>query len=445
MGAVIGAGSPNPGDPFLSTRIAMKRFPYSCAMLPLFFWASQAFAVQPLVLDSGSIDKLIAEAVSKHPRIEAAEARSQAALQAINAVRLWQDTELGLGATAARRSMRQDDGDIRVAFDQMLPRRGLYDAERRRATAERQMQNAERRVTANELGLAVAQTMIELALADDTLSFQEQEIHWLETSVKTAQERSKNPDATSVEPLRMESELAVRSQKWESAKRQRTQLAKTLNILLLRDSGSSWPVLTLPDKITKQVSAAALRAEMEKNNPRLIALRHQVEAAQAETDAAKEKKKPVFSMGVETNTYSGGDFRDAMLMLKMSLPWFNRTGYKADIAQAENLKRAAEGDLAAEAREFYARLTMLITEVENSSHLSATYQTKVIPKSLMAVESTENAWVSSKATLSEVLDSRRALLDARQEQKRAAAAQQAALQSLSAITGNLVKIKGEQP
>lgn len=414
-------------------------------MLPLLLWAGQAFAVQPTVLDSGYLNKLIAEAVSKHPKIEAAEARSQAALQAIGAVRLWQDPELGLGATAARRSMRQDDGDIRVAFDQMLPRRGLYDAKKRRATAEQQMQKAERHVTANELGLTVAQTVIELALADDTLSFQEQEIHWLETSVKTAQERSKNPNATSVEPLRLESELAVRSQKWESAKRQRVQLAKTLNILLLRDPVSSWPVLTLPVKDARQASATALREDMEKNNPRLMALRHQVEAAQAETDAAKEKRNPVFSVGVETNTYSGGDFRDAMLMIKMSLPWFNHSAFKADIAQAENLKRAAEGDLAAEAREFYAQLTLLITEVENSSRLSATYQTDVLPKSLMAVESTENAWVSSKATLSEVLDSRRALLDARQEQKRAAAAQQAALQSLSAITGNLVKIKGEQP
>ncbi len=423
----------------------MKRSRYSHAMLPLLLWASQALAAQPAVLTSGYLNHLIAESISKHPKIEAAEARSQAAFQAIRAVRLWQDPELGLGATAARRSMRQDDGDIRVGFDQTLPRRGLYNAEKRRATAEHLMQSAEKLVTANELGLAVSQTAIELALADDTLSFQEQEIHWLETSVRTAQERSKNPDGTAAESLRLESELAVRAQKWESAKRQRAQLAKTLNILLLRDPASSWPELALPDKDIQRTSASTLQAELEKNNPRLIALRHQVEAAQAVTDAAKENRKPVFSVGVETNTYSGGDFRDAMLMIKMSLPWFNRSAYKADIAQAENLKRAAAGDLSAEAREFYAQLTLLLTEAENSSRLAAAYRSDVIPKSLMAVTSTENAWVSSKATLTEVLDSRRALLEARQEQKRAAAAQQAALQSLSAITGTLVKIKEEQP
>ncbi|CAN5892101.1 hypothetical protein BH11VER1_BH11VER1_01020 [soil metagenome] len=423
----------------------MKRFLHSYVMLQVCVLTSQVFAAQPVVLDPNYLNKLITESTSKHPKVEAAAARSQAAMEAIHGVRLWQDPELGLGVTAARRSMRQDDGDIKVAFDQMLPRRNLYDAEKRRATAEQRMQNAERYVTANELGLTVAQTAIELALADDTLSFQEQEIHWLETSVKTAQERSKNPDATSVEPLRLESELAVRSQKWESGKRQRAQMAETLNIMLLRDPKSSWPTLTLSDQANRPLSSTNLRAELEKNNPRLLALRHQIEAAQAETDAAKEKGKPVFSVGVESNIYSGGDFRDAMFLIKMSLPWFNRSAYKADVAQAANLKRAAEGDRSAEAREFQAQLNMLITEVENNSRLSAAYQSEVLPKSLMAVESMENAWISSKATLSEVLDSRRALLDARQEQKRAAAAQQAALQSLSAITGNLVKIKEEQP
>lgn len=433
-----------PGVHF-SIPTVMKHCFHLWAMLPLLLWSNRTFAAEPVVLDAGYLNTLINEAVSKHPKIEAAEARARAASQAINAVRLWQDPELGLGVTAAERSMRQDDGDIRIVFDQTIPRRGLYDAEKRRATAEQKMQGAERHVSANEIGLAVAQTAIEVALTDDTLRFQEQEIHWLETSVKTATDRSRNPDATSVESLRLESELAVRSQKWETAKRQRTQLAKTLNLLLLRDSSTSWPVLTLPEQGIKQISATALRAELEKNNPRLLALRHQVETARAETDAAKEKRKPVFSMGVETNIYSGGDFRDAMFMIKMSLPWFNRSAYKADVAQAESLKRAAEGDLLAQTRDFYNQLNELITAVENHSRLSASYQTDVIPKSQLAVEAVENAWISSKATLTEVLDSRRGLLEMRQEQKRAAAAQQAALQSLSAVTGSLIKTKGGPP
>jgi hypothetical protein len=43
------------------------------------------------------------------------------------------------------------------------------------------------------------------------------------------------------------------------------------------------------------------------------------------------------------------------------------------------------------------------------------------------------AWISSKATLLEVLESRRALLSARLEQRRAVAAQSAALEKLRSI------------
>jgi len=62
----------------------------------------------------------------------------------------------------------------------------------------------------------------------------------------------------------------------------------------------------------------------------------------------------------------------------------------------------------------------------------------VLPKTEKTVETLQNAWVSSKATLLEVLEARRALLQARQEQKRALAAQNVATQALSALTGSLV-------
>lgn len=388
------------------------------------------------------ISRLANEARSKHPKITSAKARALAAMEAIRAVRLWQDPELGLGATAASRMMRRDDGDIRLGVAQMLPRPGLYKAETGRALAEQRMKEAEIRVSANDLALLVAQTVVELALADETLGFQQQEIHWLETIVSTATERLKNPDATSAEPLRLESELAVRTQKWEAAKRQRAQLARTLNLLLLRNENASWPVLTLPDKADTQLSAAVLRAEMEARNPRLAALRHQIEAAHAESDAAREKTKPVFSVGAETNLYSGGDVRDGMATVKMSLPWFNRAAYRADIAKAEALKFAAESDFAAEARDIYSRITASITDAENNGRLSLAYQAEVLPKSIKAAESLQNSWTLSKATLLEVLDSRRALLDARQEQKRAAAARQAALQNLRALTGRFATIEG---
>ncbi len=389
------------------------------------------------------ISRLITEAITTHPSIAAVEARTQAATSAIGAVRLWEDPQLGLGLTAARRSMRQDDGDIFVGVDQMLPRRGLYNAEKRRVTAEQQVQQATRRQTAAELGLSVSQAVLELALADELIRLQTENLSWLKTIVKTAEERAKNPDATATESLRLEVELAVRTQTLASQKRQRTQFTTTLNLLLGRAADTAWQSLALDGKASELANAEALKTRLELGNPRLAATRHQVDGAQAEADAAREKRKPIISLGVETNTYSGGDFRDAMFAVRVTLPWFNRSVYKADVARAESLRDASRSDLDAQQRELYAQLTTLITEAQNNQQAVNAYTGEVLPKTEKAVETIQNAWISSKATLLEVLDARRSLLEARQEQKRALAARHVAAQALIAITGGSSKPQGK--
>lgn len=395
---------------------------------------------RPTPSGAAYIDQLIREVVQSHPKLEAERERSQAALAAISTVRLWEDPQLGLGLTAARRSMRMDDGDIRIGLEQMLPRPGLYKAETRRASAEQQMQEAMRRLTANELGLSVAQAVLELALADDVISLQGEELRWLETIVGTAKERAKNPDGTASETLRLEGELALRQQRLAAAQRQRAQFARTLNILLGRGAQDGWRPLTIPREVPSAQNMAGLEARLEKNSPQLAGTRFKVEGAQAEADASREKRKPIYSVGIESNTYSGGDLRDTMFMLKTTLPWFNRKAYDLDVVRAERLRSAAQNDLAAQQRELFTQLTALVTEAENNRQNVDAYTREVLPKAEKALEIIQGAWVSSKATLLEVLDARRTLLDARQEQKRALAAQHVALRSISALTGSLATI-----
>ncbi len=391
---------------------------------------------KPISATSPFIERLVAEAVSEHPKVNAARSRTQAAVSAVGAIRLWEDTEIGLGITAASRPYREGNGDITLGVSQKLPRRGLFDAEQRKAVAEQRAQGAEQRTTANELGLAVAQATLELALADDVLALQTEELRWLGIIVTAARERAKNPDASAVESLRMESEQALRTQKREAAQRQRKQYASTLNLLLGRDVNARWATLTLPrDGVASASSAASLRARLESKNPRIAGLRHQIEAAGAEADAAREKRKPALSLGVDTNTYSGGGFFDAMVSVKVTLPWFNSSAYKADIARAEQLRAAARSDLGAASRELAGQLNSMLTEAENGQRLAEAYRTDVLPKTEKTVEALQNAWVSSKATLLEVLESRRVLLESRQEQARAVASQHAALAAMTALTG----------
>ena len=384
------------------------------------------------------IDRLIKEALATHPKVQAAKERSEAARAAIHTVRLWEDPQAGIGFMAARRTMRQDNGDTALSVEQMLPRPGLYKAEKRKAEAEYQAQQSVELLTANELALATAQATLELALADELIRLQAENNTWLETAERTAEERAKNPDASGTEALRLQSELAMRQQSLASAHRQRAQYARALNILLGRRTDVPWQALSLPQDLISLPSVATLQARMERWNPQLASMRHMADSAQAETEAAKERKKPVFSAGIQTSSYSGsGDLRSSQFMIKMTLPWFNSSAYGADIAKADKLQLAARRDLAAGQRELQAQLTALATEAENNRQMVETYNRDVLPKAEKAVETLQNAWISSKATLLDVLDARRALLDARQDQQRALAARHAASHSIAALIGSL--------
>ncbi len=394
----------------------------------------------PAIATPALISRLAQEAVATHPSIEAARARTEAAISAIGAIRLWQDPQLGLGTLFASQMNRQGNGDITVSLDQMLPRPKLYRAEKRRAVADGLVLEAARRQTKNELSLMVAQAVLELALADEVLRLQSENVRWLQTIVKTAGERSKSPDGTATETLRLESELAVQAQTFATAERQRSQYATTLNLLLGRAPERSWPALALPGQPLQTTTFTALKVKLELQNPKLSALRHQVEGAQADADAAREKRKPGFSVGVQVNSYSGGNSEDTMAMLTvgMNLPWFNRSAYQADIARAEKQRDAAWNDLAAEQRLLLTQSTRLLTEAETNRLLVEAYSRDVLPKTEKTVETLQNAWISSKATLLEVLEARRTLLQARQEQKRSLAAQHVAAQSLASLTGSAV-------
>ena len=413
----------------------------SIAALALALAATAQATDNTIPASSTFIQRLVSEAVTKHPKVGAAEARTQAATSAVRGVRLWQDPQVGLGLMAASNVNRQVNGDILASIDQPLPRLSLYKAEKRKANADELAQKATQRQTANELGLSVAQAVLELALADEVIRLQAENLAWLGTLVKTAEERAKNPNATATETLRLESEFAVRTQTLASARRQRAQFATTLNLLLVRPPEERWESLRLPAQAEEIYSSIALKVRLEHDNPQLDAMRYQVEGAQAEADAARARKKPVFSLGTQYFTYSRGTINDSMLVFgfKMTLPWFNSRVYKADIERAENLRAASQKDLDAEQRELYTQLTALITEAKNQEKLAEAYTDEVLPKTDQALATLQNAWVSSKATLLEVLDARRLLLDARQEQKRALAARHAASYSLSALVGGLSK------
>jgi outer membrane protein TolC len=394
---------------------------------------SPAHAQETRLLDAPFLDTLRAGVRTNHPSVAAAQARVLAAESGVRAVRLWEDPMAGLGFMAADREMRMDDGDIMFGVEQMLPRRKLYEARKARAGAERAIFEAETRTAALNLETLVAQSAIELALADEMLAIQTNQLAWLESMAANAREKLKDPMANASEPLRIESEVAQERQKIDATERQRTRLVRQLNILLGRGTDEAWPNLRLPESATLTPGLSEELARLYQVNPMLQALLNTAEAAKSEIEVARRERSPIFSVGVESSVYSGGDFRQATVVAKMTLPWFNKSVYRANTDRAIQQQAAAEKEAEALARRLRGEAVAAHTEAETSARQAKTFSEEVIPRAGKAVESTQNAWISSKASILEVLDARRSLLNARLEERRSVAAHRGALEMLRSI------------
>lgn len=384
------------------------------------------------ILDAAYLNKLRAAVRAEHPSIAAVEARVRAAEANVRAVRLWEDPMVGAGYMAAEKMMQMEDGDVMFEVEQTLPRLKLYNAERAKMRAEKSMVTADARVTAVRLETLVAQTAIELALADEMLTIDTNQVQWIERMAINARERLKDPMGMASEALRMESELAMEKQRLDSNLLMRRRLARQLNILLGRAPDEPWPTLKLPPI----ANAPALEAELAKiaeSNPMLHGLAGAVEAARADIDIARRMSKPMYSVGVDTRIYSGGDFRSTSIGAKMTIPLFNRSKYRAKIDAAKEQHEVAQKEIEAMERELRSELVMAYTDAENAASQAQTFATQIIPRAEQAADSTQNAWISVKANLLEVLESRRAVLNARLEERRFVSAHNAALEKLRSI------------
>lgn len=399
----------------------------------LFVAGSLLHAQDSQLVDEAFLAALRREAARSHPAAKSAELRAAAATSDIRSVRLWDDPMVGLSVMIADTEMRRSDGDIRVSLEQPLPKPGLFAASLAKAEA---LQRAESEISQSsllEVGAAAAKDSIELALADESIALQTSQLTWLESMAENAREIAINPDATSADALRLESELARERQILEAARRSRAGIAQALNLRLGRSLDSPWPLLRLTANPAPVPLAGSEIARIPRVNPRIRAMKETATAANSEIRIANSERLPQFSVAVESAIYSGGDVRSAAVGLKMSLPYFNRVSYDAKVEASRLREKAAVNDVEAIRLEIATGVIAAVTDAANASAQAHAYSGEIHQRALAATESVEASWISSKAGLTDLLDSNRMLFSIRLEQRRFVAVQLAALENLNQL------------
>jgi outer membrane protein TolC len=165
-------------------------------------------------------------------------------------------------------------------------------------------------------------------------------------------------------------------------------------------------------------------------------MREEVRAANAMAEMTRRERFPEVSLGAVSRNFSGdGEWRQAELAVRFSLPWFNRNQYRSAIARDEAKVRAAEWQAADYAASLQEEVHGLTLKIEAARREALAYRDDIIPRSEAAEQSARAAWEAGRGMFRDVLEAHRMLVEARLMHIRAVAEQYEMLSDLVLCCG----------
>lgn len=389
-----------------------------------------------IVVTPDFLAQLSEEIRTNNPGLKAADARANSATLNVKTVRTWEDPMVELGGMAAEEMMRAEDGDIIYGVEQKLPLFGKPKLARRLAGAEAEVEAANSEYQFQKLRSEFAQAAFRAALANEVVKTGEEDLSWLELMTRTVESKYRAAEATLFEVLQLQNELSKRSTALQTDRNQLSHELVTLNRFLNRDQQSPWPGLQLPDPAPSVEFNNRLVDFALKYEPRSQVMRQEIKEAEAMVAVTRRSRLPDVNVGLEARNYSDdGSFRQGMLSFSMSLPWINARKYRNEIRRDEQKLKATELELADYQSELREELHLITIKADAARREALLYRNEILPRTQAALETTRAGWEANRASVRDLLDARRMLVEARLMYARAVSEQYQMLSDLVLCCG----------
>ncbi len=302
-----------------------------------------------------TLDYALSLADEAHPVLEMQRSRLDQRLSQQQMVAAESDWNLGLEASlrAVHPSYKSltstnNDSSLRLLMRKRLYDFGRSDAQQQAADAAYRGSEWSYLDARQQRRLAILGNYLDVLLADlqyirDNESMTMGFLHW-----DKAKQRSEMGQLSDIEVLELESIFQQRRREWQQSQNlqraSRLKLAISLNRPTQLSNTLADPGLKL-DRELPEVNQ--LTEEALNSNPRLQALRQQVEAAQAQVAAAKASDGPTVHGELEAAVYNRTtSTRDPLAAtLLLEVPLFGGTG-DAEVARQRALLREQQAELA---------------------------------------------------------------------------------------------------
>src|SRR5438093_4776049 len=379
-----------------------------------------------VVITTGYINRLVAEARTNNPSLKAADSRVRSATLNAEAVRTWEDpTALFGGSVYSSRGFNpSEDGNLAYGVEQKLPLWGRPKLTRRVAEAETLMREADVNYRAQRLRTEITKALLMTAMAERVVDIGEQDLTWVEATAKATDNKYRAGQAVVADTLQIQNEVAKRNDALRTDRRRLAHERFTLSRLLNREASSAWPELRLPSVAPAIPLSSKLLALALRDEPKLKVLEQEIKQAAASAELTRKMRLPDVSLGVEGRQYSGdGEFRSGMFTLRFSLPWINRDKYHKDYERDKERQKSAEQEREEQVLMVRQELHHLSVGIEAMHRAALLYNDEITARATQALTSRLAEWEAGRGAFRDVLDARRMLLESQLMSARATAQQ----------------------
>ncbi|MCB1234933.1 MAG: TolC family protein, partial [Verrucomicrobiae bacterium] len=391
---------------------------------------------------TANLDRYLSYGLHHNAGLRAAYERWRADLERIPQVTSLPDPQLSFTQFVEEVQTRTGPQQRRYSLQQTLPWFGKLDQQGTVASARAEEQWQRVQAVRVEVARDIRVAYHDYAYLGESTAITRRVVGLLERLGDTVREKVRG--GNDLAPLlRLEVEIARTRDLLQQLEKQRLAESAAIDALLGRRSSEPlpWPE---PEETgdSERPDRDALLADLLTRNPELGALRSRVEKA---AEAVKLSRKspipdPMIGAGFfdtgeafHPGTAGGGDDPWA-IQVGFSIPlWPGK--YRAERREAESNREAAE-----HARE--DRENLLVEELEADlqtlaeiDERLALYEKTLLPKARQAVEVTESSYKGDRATVLELIDSERTLLEIERAHRRAVADRAKALVRLQTLTG----------
>lgn len=228
--------------------------------------------------------------------------------------------------------------------------------------------------------------------------------------------------------LRLQVEIGMMDDREKSLLRDREAQSARLSGVLARANGSvlPWPEWAAPE--TRPLDLPALVAALELNNPELAMLDRKVSSAEARRELARLENRPDLTLGVnyiQTDAYAGSLDPDAGrdpwgVTIGINIPIW---GAKNEAGRQEALatRSAARNERLDRENMLKAELTARNSRLDDANRRLLLYGDELLDLARQALDNTMTSYKGGRATILDVIDSERSLLELELKYWRAAA------------------------